>query len=50
MEIINKHELSIGLEPYDVLGFKSEKELDLEIAKLIKVRKEFENKSKENSF
>ena len=50
MEIINKHELSLGLEPYDVLGFKSEKELDLEIATLIKVRKEFENKSKENSF
>ena len=44
MEIINKHEVSLGLEPFDVLGFKSEEELNQEIAKLIKVRREFENK------
>ena len=49
MEIINKYELSLGLEPFDVLGFKSEKELKQEIAKLIKVRSEFEMKSKVNS-
>ena len=50
MEIINKFELSVGLESFDVLGFKSEKELNQEIAKLIKVRREFEIKSKVNSF
>ena len=44
MEIINRHEISLGLEPFDVLGFKSEEELNQEIAKLIKVRREFENK------
>ena len=49
MEIINKYELSLGLEPFDVLGFKSEKELNKEISKLIKVRSEFEGKSRINS-
>ena len=49
MEIINKYELSLGLEPFDVLGFKSEEELDQELSKLIKVRSEFESKSKVNS-
>ena len=44
MEIMNKNEVSLGLEPFDVLGFKSEEELNQEIAKLIKVRREFENK------
>ena len=44
MEIINRYEISLGLEPFDVLGFKSEEELNQEIAKLIKVRREFENK------
>ena len=48
MEIINKYELSLGLEPFDVLGFRSEEELNQEILKLIKVRSEFENKSKAN--
>ena len=48
MEIINKFEHSLGLEPFDVLGFQSEKELNQEIAKLIKVRSEFEIKSKVN--
>ena len=49
MQIINKNELSLGLEPFDVLGFRSEEELNQEISKLIKVRSEFENKSKVNS-
>ena len=49
MEIINKHEISLGLEPFDVLGFKSEEELNKEISKLIKVRSEFEIESKVNS-
>ena len=48
MNIINKFELSLGLEPFDVLGFKSEKELNKEISKLIKVRSEFESKTKVN--
>ena len=46
MNIINKYELSLGLEPFYVLGFKSEKELNQEILKLIKVRSEFKSKSK----
>mgnify|MGYP001200455131 FL=1 len=49
MEVFNKYEISLGLEPFDVLGFKSEEELNQEISKLIKVRSEFENKSKVNS-
>ena len=46
MYTINKNELSLGLEPFDVLGFKSEKELNKEISKLIKIRTEFKSKSK----
>jgi len=46
MEIINKYELSLGLEPFDVLGFRSEEELNQAIAKLMKVRSEFASKSK----
>ena len=46
MQIINKYEFSLGLEPFDVLGFKSEEELNKEILKLIKVRTELEVKSK----
>ena len=46
MEIINKNQVSLGLEPFDILGFKSEEELDKEISKLIKVRSEFQIKSK----
>ena len=34
---------SLGLESYDVLGFTSEEELELEISKRIKIRPEFEN-------
>ena len=49
MEIINKFELSLGLETFDVLGFKSEAELNQEISKLVKVRSEFENRSEVNS-
>tara|TARA_B100000941_G_C28012779_1_gene306139 strand:+ start:78 stop:230 length:153 start_codon:yes stop_codon:yes gene_type:complete len=49
MNLINKFEDSIGLEPFNVLGFKSEDELNQEISKLIKVRSEFESKSKVNS-
>ena len=45
MNIINKYELSLGLEPFDVLGFKSEKELNQEISKLIEVRSEFKSES-----
>ena len=46
MHITNKYETSLGLETFDVLGFKSEKELNKEISKLIKVRSEFKSKSK----
>ena len=48
METINKREISLGLEPFDVLGFKSEEELNKEITKLMKVRKDFESKTKVN--
>ena len=41
--------MSLGLEPFDVLGFRSEEELNQEISKLIKVRTEFEIKSEVNS-
>ena len=44
MEITLKKESSLGLETYEVLGFTSEEELELEISKLIKIRSEFENK------
>ena len=46
---ITKNEASLGLTPFDKLGFKSEEELNLEILKLIKVRSEFETKSKVSS-
>ncbi len=49
MEIINNHKASLGLEPFDVLGFSSEEELEREIIKLIKVRNEFKVKSKVNA-
>ncbi len=41
MELLNKTELSLGLEPYDVLGFETEDELNIEIYKLIQLREEF---------
>ena len=43
MEITLKKETSLGLESFDVLGFNSEEELQLEISKLMKIRPEFEN-------
>ena len=43
MELAQKLENSLGLEPYDVLGFKSEEELELEISNLIKIRPEFDS-------
>ena len=46
MEIINRNDVSLGLAPLDVLGFKSEEELNLEISKLIRTRSEFETKTK----
>ena len=42
MEIILKRGYSLGLESYEDVGFDSEKELELEITKLIKFRPEFE--------
>ena len=42
MEIAQKQETSLGLESYDVLGFNSQEELELEISKLTKFRPEFE--------
>jgi len=43
MEITLKEDTLLGLDSYDVLGFNSEEELELEISKLIKIRPEFEN-------
>ena len=43
MEINLKIETSLGLETFEVLGFNSEEELELEISKLIKIRPELEN-------
>ena len=43
MEITLKEDNLLGLESYDVLGFNTEEELELEISKLIKIRPEFEN-------
>ena len=42
MEITIKKETSLGLETYDVLGFNSEEELELEISKLTKFKPEFD--------
>ena len=41
MGFTNKYELSLGLEPYDVLGFESEDKLNKELLKLIEPRPEF---------
>jgi len=43
MDLTNKYELSLGREPYDVLGFDSEDQLNHEITKLIQLRPEFDN-------
>ena len=41
MELAQNQEPSLGLETYDVLGFNSEEELELEISRLTKFRPEF---------
>ena len=46
MEIILKKETSLGLESYEILGFNSEEELELEISKLTKLRPEFDTNLK----
>ena len=46
MELINRNDVSLGLAPFDILGFNSEEELNLEISKLIKIRSEFDIKTK----
>ena len=46
MELINRNDVSLGLAPFDILGFRSEEELNIEISKLIKVRSEFLTKTK----
>ena len=46
MKLINRNDVSLGLAPFDVLGFKTEEELNLEISKLTKVRSEFNTKTK----
>ena len=43
MELVQIEETSLGLESYDVLGFNSQEELELEISKLTKFRPEFYN-------
>ena len=42
MKLILKSETSLGLEPYEKLGFNSEEDLELEISKLTKFRTEFD--------
>ena len=49
MQILDKYEYSLGLEPFDVLGFNSEEEMNKEILKLMRVRTEYKKKSKVNS-
>ena len=49
MKLINRNDVSLGLAPLDILGFKSEEELNLEISKLIEVRSELDTKIKINS-
>tara|TARA_B100001093_G_scaffold40227_1_gene34228 strand:+ start:270 stop:422 length:153 start_codon:yes stop_codon:yes gene_type:complete len=46
MELINRSDVSLGLAPFDILGFKSEEELNQEISKLIKIRSELDTKTK----
>ena len=43
MELVQKEEISLGLESFEDLGFNSEEELELEISKLTKFRPEFDN-------
>ena len=46
MELINRNDISLGLASLDILGFRSEEELNQEISKLTKIRKEFDTKTK----
>ena len=46
MELINRNDVSLGLASFDILGFKSEEELNKEVLKLIKTRSEFDTKTK----
>ena len=46
MDLINRNDVSLGLTPFDKLGFESEEELNQEISKLIKIRNEFDIKTK----
>ena len=48
MELLNNYEMSLGLEPYEVLGFDSEDHLNEELLKLIQLRSEFINNKKIN--
>ena len=47
MEITLKKKTSLGLETFDVLGFNSEEELELEISKLTEFTTEFKNNLKQ---
>ena len=47
MELINRNDVSLGLAPFDILGFKSEEELNQEILKLTKIRRKFDTENKE---
>ena len=49
MELINRNDVSLGLAPFDILGFKSEEELNQEILELTKIRREFDTKTKVTS-
>tara|TARA_Y100000589_G_scaffold92114_1_gene86909 strand:+ start:2681 stop:2815 length:135 start_codon:yes stop_codon:yes gene_type:complete len=40
MDLIDLFEISLGLEPYEVLGFQNQDQLDIEISKLIEIRPE----------
>ena len=46
MKINNIDDVSLGLTTFEILGFKSEEEFNQEISKLIKIRSEFEIKTK----
>ena len=48
MQIKNNYIVSLGLENFHELGFKSEEDLNIEISKLIKVRSELSNNSEVN--
>jgi len=41
MELINQYEISLGLEPYEILGFETEDQLKREITELMKLRTDF---------